>query len=204
MSLTNLSIASSGGGAASDDYELQLLCDTVGPFLRRYNVTAAGVVTIVNTTLDGTTAYAPVGVVSKCEPVDNEIEVLCDTVTSFLRRYSVSPLGVVTITNTALDATTAYAPVGAVVKCSQRAGVFGAAQGAGAVVLAPPATSYAVTVTAQSGTFDVSFDAGVTFALTGRQGTRTWGVTDRVPTNAANLRFRGVVGSVFDIIWERY
>ena len=103
----------------SIDREFEVLCDTVGSFLRRYSVSSTGVVTVVNTTLDGTTAYIPVGAVGTCNPTvaDREFEVLCDTVGSFLRRYSVSSAGVVTTTDTTLDGTTAYVPVGAIGVC---------------------------------------------------------------------------------------
>jgi len=54
-------------------------------------------------------------------PSDRELEVLCDAGaanTVFLRRYNVTPAGVVTSTDTLLDGTTAYVPVGPVVVCA--------------------------------------------------------------------------------------
>lgn len=56
--------------AASEiDSEIKVLCDTVGKFLRRYDTTN-GVVTTVNTTLDGVTAYVPVGAVTECSAME--------------------------------------------------------------------------------------------------------------------------------------
>ena len=102
----------------SIDREFEVLCDSVGNFLRRYSVNSLGVVTVTDTTLDGVTPYVPVGTIGVCTTLDREFEVLCDTVGSFLRRYSVSSTGVVTTTDTTLDGTTAYVPVGAVGTCN--------------------------------------------------------------------------------------
>lgn len=59
--------------AAGPDHEAEVLCDagpdgTSTPFLRRYTVTATGAVTTVDTALDGTTPYTPVGEVGTCAP----------------------------------------------------------------------------------------------------------------------------------------
>lgn len=56
---------------APDDHEVLCLCDdqgggTIVEFLRRLVVDAAGVVTLVDTELDGTTAYVVLGTVIKC------------------------------------------------------------------------------------------------------------------------------------------
>lgn len=108
------------------DDEYEVLCDTVGPFLRGIRTTLAGAVSIANFTLTGG-PYVPVGAVGICPGTSTALnrrdvvsEVLCDTVTSFMRRYTVDNSGVVTIINTTLDGTTAYVPVGAVGPCNDR------------------------------------------------------------------------------------
>lgn len=152
------------------DREFEVLCDTVGSFLRRYSVSSTGVVTIVNTTLDGTTAYVPVGAVGTCNPAtsDREFEVLCDTVGTFLRRYSVSSTGVVTTTDTTLDGTTAYVVTGAVdiCKCSQINPAIDSTlvrqTGAGVVTILSGARSVTVTVLAGAPTVSIGGAAAVT------------------------------------------
>lgn len=106
------------------DDEYVVLCDTVTSFLRRFRSDAAGAVTVTDLTLAGA-AYVPVGAVALCATSatitnrrDLFAEILCDTVTNFLRRYTVNDAGVVTITNTTLDGTTAYVPVGPIVACA--------------------------------------------------------------------------------------
>ncbi|MEU4406193.1 hypothetical protein AB0F88_16855 [Streptosporangium sp. NPDC023963] len=49
----------------SRDAEYEILCDNNGAFLRRYT-TEGGAAVVTDTTLDGTTAYAPVGTVLRC------------------------------------------------------------------------------------------------------------------------------------------
>jgi len=56
-------------GNHPDDREVAVLCDAGAanaPFLRRYNVTPAGVVTAIDTLLDGTTPYVVVGPAVPC------------------------------------------------------------------------------------------------------------------------------------------
>lgn len=117
------------------DDEYVVLCDTVGPFIRRYRADAAGAVTVANFTLAGA-GYAPVGAVGSCSdtvnnfPSDREYELLCDAGaanTPFLRRYNVTSAGVVTVTDTTLNGTTAYVPVGAVVRCPTSIGAIASA-----------------------------------------------------------------------------
>lgn len=48
------------------DAEYEILCDDNGAFLRRYT-TEDGAPVLVDTALDGTTAYAPVGTVRRCD-----------------------------------------------------------------------------------------------------------------------------------------
>lgn len=70
MSGTVGSIGGSGGSSTSD-YEFSILCDSDGAgnvtrFLRRYS-SVGGIITTVDTLLDGVTAYAPVGTVKVCD-----------------------------------------------------------------------------------------------------------------------------------------
>lgn len=50
---------------SAPDAEYEILCDDAGAFLRRYT-TLDGALVAVDTTLDGTTAYAPTGTVVRC------------------------------------------------------------------------------------------------------------------------------------------
>ncbi|MGB2788236.1 MAG: hypothetical protein WBC13_02800, partial [Dokdonella sp.] len=70
--------------------------------------------------------------------------------------------------------------------------------------LSLPANVISYTVSAQAGSFDVSFDAGATWALTGRTGSRTWGDgTSEVINNSANIRIRSNSATDdIDVIWE--
>ncbi|WP_228995217.1 hypothetical protein [Streptomyces sp. DH8] len=61
MAGTSGSVAGTG-----PDAEYEILCDDNGSFLRRYT-TEDGAPAVVDTTLDGTTVYAPVGPVVRCQ-----------------------------------------------------------------------------------------------------------------------------------------
>lgn len=61
MSGTGGSVA----GKAGADLEYEVLCDSVGAFLRRYVLDDTGTLTHVDTNLDGAT-YNPVGTVVRC------------------------------------------------------------------------------------------------------------------------------------------
>lgn len=107
------------------DAEILTLCDvqvdgTVVQFLRWY-LRTGGIVTIQNTTVDGTTLYTPTGTVQFCDDLpDVETFVLCDdnaaTVTPFLRTVS-RGRGIVSFANYTLDGTTPYVPTGTVKIC---------------------------------------------------------------------------------------
>lgn len=64
-----------------------------------------------------------------------------------------------------------------------------------------PANVISFTVTAQSGTFDVSFDGGGTYALTGRVGSRTWSQgTTEIVSNSTDIVITS--NGDIDVIWE--
>lgn len=126
-----ISIVDCPGAAApagsTQDSEVLVLCDaTPTRFLRRINTDPTGtVVSVVNTTLDGTTAFAPVGAVGICTtPVATDFDfaqlTLCDANgTQFIRRHTFnSTTGVVTATTNVTLAGAAFAPVGTVGLCS--------------------------------------------------------------------------------------
>jgi len=109
------------------DVEQQILCDTTPTrFLRRYvyDGQTGAIASFTDTTLDGSTAFAPVGAVGVCPTGagrDEELLVLCDaTPTRFLRRYNYdsSTGALLSIVNTTLDGSTAFVPVGAVGVCT--------------------------------------------------------------------------------------
>lgn len=114
--------------AAARDVEMQVLCDaTPTRFLRRYTYDAAtgALVSIVNTTLDGSTAFAPVGAVGVCTTAiasdfDFLSTVLCDANgTQFIQRLTFnSSTGAVTATTNTTLTGAAFAPVAPVALCS--------------------------------------------------------------------------------------
>lgn len=124
-------MSGTGGSVSTSapDREYEVLCDTaadgtVTPFIRRVSVDGTGNTTVTDTTLDGTTAYTPTGTVGVCpaETTDYEVIELCDTavegtVTPFLRHLAIAEDGAVTVTDSALDGTTAYTPAGTVGVC---------------------------------------------------------------------------------------
>lgn len=113
---------------AGRDEELLVLCDaTPTRFLRRYNYdsTTGALLSIVNTTLDGSTAFVPVGAVGVCTTAiasdfDFLSTVLCDANgTQFIQRLTFnSATGAVTATTNTTLTGAAFAPVGAVALCS--------------------------------------------------------------------------------------
>ncbi|MEU7093022.1 hypothetical protein [Kitasatospora aureofaciens] len=119
--------ASTTGGAARDE-ELLVLCDsTPTRFLRRYNydATTGALIGIVNTTLDGSTPFNPVGAVGVCTTAiatdfDFVVQPLCDSNgTAFFRRLTFnSTTGAVTSTTDTTLGGAAFAPVGTVGLCS--------------------------------------------------------------------------------------
>jgi hypothetical protein len=126
--VTGDAVVCGGVEAAGRDEEILVLCDaTPTRFLRRYNYdsTTGALVSIVNTTLDGSTPFAPVGAVGVCAQTvqadtDFVEEVLCDqNGTAFIRLFRFNSVtGVlVSTTNTTL-AGAAFAPVGTVGICS--------------------------------------------------------------------------------------
>ncbi|MFD8509712.1 hypothetical protein ACFV27_01000 [Streptomyces antimycoticus] len=136
---------------------------------------------------------------------DDEYEILCDDVGSFLRRYSTEDGATVT-TDTTLDGTTAYVPTGAVVRCdAEQAPVpnppidstLQRQTGAGTVTISAGARSVTVVVYAGSPTISIGGGAAVTVAA----GTSlTWSV-DRGGDGGEQMQdafvFTGVVGSDF-------
>lgn len=113
---------------AGRDEELLVLCDsTPTRFLRRYNYDSStgALVSIVNTTLDGSTPFAPVGAVGVCTTAiasdfDFLSTVLCDSNgTQFIQRLTFnSATGAVTATTNTTLTGGAFVPVGAVALCS--------------------------------------------------------------------------------------
>ncbi|MEU6594251.1 hypothetical protein ABZ923_34450 [Streptomyces sp. NPDC046881] len=136
---------------------------------------------------------------------DDEYEILCDNVGSFLRRYSTED-GVTVVTDTQLDGTTAYVPTGTVVRCDaetapapnpQIDGTIQRQTGAGTVTIAAGARSVTLVVYAGSPTVAIGGGSAVTVAA----GTAlTWGV-DRGGDAGESLQdayvFTGVSGSDF-------
>ncbi|WP_381792994.1 hypothetical protein [Streptomyces niveus] len=136
---------------------------------------------------------------------DDEYEILCDDVGSFLRRYT-SEDGATVATDTELDGSTAYTVTGAVVRCD--AGQVLTANplidstlqrqtGAGNVTIAAGARSVTLVVYAGSPTLAIGAAAPVTVTA----GTSlTWGV-DRGGDTGEQLQdafvFVGVAGSDF-------
>lgn len=121
-------VVNCGASSTARDEELLVLCDsTPTRFLRRYNYDAAtgALIGIVNTTLDGSTPFVPVGAVGVCTTAiasdfDFVVQSLCDSNgTAFFRRLTFnSATGAVTSTTDTTLAGAAFVPVGAVGLCS--------------------------------------------------------------------------------------
>ncbi|MFZ4160435.1 hypothetical protein ACOZDE_18690 [Streptomyces griseoincarnatus] len=142
---------------------------------------------------------------------DDEYEILCDDVGSFLRRYSTED-GATVVTDTELDGTTLYVPTGTVVRCDAATAPAANPQidstlqrqtGAGAVTIPAGARSVTLVVYAGSPTVAIGGGAAVTLAA----GTSlTWGV-DRGGDAGEQLQdafdFTGVAGSDFVVTSTR-
>lgn len=121
-------VADALGATPGRDEEVLVLCDaTPTRFLRRYNYdsTTGALVSIVNTTLDGSTAFAPVGAVGVCTTAiasdfDFLSTVLCDANgTQFIQRLTFnSATGAVTATTNTTLTGGAFAPVAPIGLCS--------------------------------------------------------------------------------------
>lgn len=205
-----LSASSSSSSSSSGTSSSQILCDTVTSFLRSYS-TLNGTTTVTDTQLDGITAYVPVGAVSRCATSSNdaEFEVLCDDVTSFLRKYTVDSLGVTTFIDTTLNGVTAYVPVGTVkvCTCSQTNPAIKSTiveqVGAGIQTILAGARSITVQVITGSPTLRI----GVNPIVTLKAGmTLSWGVDMGGPIGETLLEdfvFTGIVGSDFYLTTTR-
>ncbi|WP_405759439.1 hypothetical protein OG234_13180 [Streptomyces sp. NBC_01420] len=136
---------------------------------------------------------------------DDEYEILCDDVGSFLRRYSTED-GATVATDTELDGVTAYTPTGDVVRCDAAQAPVANPQltstaqrqtGAGAVTIAAGARSVTLVVYAGAPTLGIGGGAAVTLAA----GTSlSWGVDRGGPDGeqlADEFVFTGVAGSDF-------
>lgn len=114
--------------ADTRDAEVLILCDsTPTRFLRKYlyDGETGAFTTVVDTALDGTTPFAPVGAVGVCtNPVQSDFdfaeEILCDANgTQFIRRFRFnSNTGVLDTTTNLTLAGAAFVPVGAVSVCA--------------------------------------------------------------------------------------
>ncbi|MFC7791416.1 hypothetical protein [Streptomyces cinereoruber] len=136
---------------------------------------------------------------------DDEYEILCDDVGSFLRRYSTED-GSTVATDTELDGTTPYTPTGTVVRCDAEQAPAANPQidstvqrqtGTGTVTIAAGARSVTLVVYAGSPTVAIGGGAAVTLAA----GTSlSWSV-DRGGDAGEQLQdafvFTGVAGSDF-------
>lgn len=149
----------------STDTELAILCDDVGAFLRHITYDANGTVqTVINTALDGLTAYTITGTVKKCADC-------CPTVlgegcwnngvTSGEYVALRDSFGVVTLYD---KATGAVVNAANVVSCTvQRSSTIQRQVGAGTVTVASGARSLSIVVL--SGQPTVSIGAGAAVAL---------------------------------------
>lgn len=130
-------IASNGGGggggtSAITDTGILVLCDDgqaePTPFLRQIVRNDLGAITVVDTELDGTTSYTPLGNVTLCAAGsealtdDSELLLLCDLAlagpVTFIRKISYATDGTPTVTDFELDGTTPYTVTGTVTRCS--------------------------------------------------------------------------------------
>jgi hypothetical protein len=138
---------------------------------------------------------------------DVEYEILCDNNGPFLRHYTTSG-GAAAVTDTALDGTTAYTPVGTVVRCGTTANpqIDSTVQrqtGAGNVTIAAGARSVTLIVYAGSPTVALTGGTAVPIAP---GSSATWSV-DQGGKNGESLQdsfvFTGVAGSDFVVLSTR-
>lgn len=136
---------------------------------------------------------------------DDEYEILCDEVGSFLRRYSTED-GTAVVTDTELDGSTAYTPTGTVVRCDaeeppapnpQIDSTVQRQTDAGTVTI--PAGARSITLIVYAGSPTVAIGGGA--AVTVDAGTSlSWGV-DRGGAAGEQLQdefaFTGIAGSDF-------
>lgn len=109
-----------GQCSSTSDLSIEILCDDVGPFLRRIIRNSDGSVSVNDLELDGVTPYATTGAVRVCvssSPSDNEWMEFCDDTGPFLRRIVVDAAGAVTVLDREVDAITVHVVVGAVRIC---------------------------------------------------------------------------------------
>lgn len=142
---------------------------------------------------------------------DDEYEILCDDVGSFLRRYSTEG-GATVATDTELDGTTPYTPTGTVVRCdaattpAANPQIDSTAQrqtGAGTVTIAAGARSVTFLVFAGAPTVAIGGGAAVTFPA---GSTATWSVDRGGQAGEAladEFVFTGIAGSDFAVLSTR-
>ncbi|MEZ0073618.1 hypothetical protein [Planotetraspora sp. GP83] len=153
------------------------------------------------------------GSVSAAAAADAEYEILCDvqadgTSTPFLRHYTTSGTGAPSVSNTALDGTTPYAPTGTVVRCGTNPNpqIHSTAQrqtGAGTVTIPAGARSVTFIVFTGAPTVSIAGGAAVPFPA---GSTATWSVDrggDAGEGLADAFAFTGVAGSDFVVLTTR-
>lgn len=153
------------------------------------------------------------GSVSAAAAADAEYEILCDvqpdgTSTPFLRHYTTSGTGAPSVSDTALDGTTPYAPTGTVVRCgaSPNPQIDSKAQrqtGAGALTITAGARSVTLLVFAGAPTVAIGGDPAVAFPA---GSTGTWSVDQGGKAGeklADAFVFTGVAGSDFLVLSTR-
>lgn len=144
--------------------------------------------------------------------IDNEspqqfcVENPAGTYTQWLMRSSFSSAGVETkewsSNGTAWSTTVPTGTIRAG-QCADIGGTAGGLSWTGTAVKTIPTTTMSFSVSANVGSFDVSFDAGATWVMTACVGTRTWGYNNRPIANAAQVRVRGTnATSQVDLIWS--
>lgn len=139
---------------------------------------------------------------------DAEYEILCDNNGPFLRHYTTSGSGAPAVSDTLLDGTTAYVPVGTVVRCGTTANpqIDSTVQrqtGVGTVTIAAGARSVTLIVYAGSPTVALSGGTAVPIAA---GSSLTWSV-DQGGKSGETLQdsfvFTGIAGADFVVLSTR-
>jgi hypothetical protein len=198
----------------------ELGCAAGIPYNRRTTTTIdlAGVVTNVVEFVDSVnvvTGTMPVGfTLGSCSvAVNDDWEILCDTLTSFLRRYTRNTTGTVTtITDTTLDGTTVYVPVGLVSVCRNTEvnptilGSINRVTGSNILIIPAGARSVTVTVLAATAANPYMHINGAPLVVLPAGITLSWGVERGGPVGEAltgAYSFQGDIGTDFIVTTTR-
>lgn len=207
MSGSISSISGSGGASSAlPDSEYSILCDDNGKFLRRYTRDAAGVLTIVDTQLDGSTVYIPVGAVTVCAASNSvTVSLVCGVVGGvskpLIRRALVDSAGVETVTFLDVDGALVTPTTWTPGLCNNHlVSTIERLVGAGTITI--PTNARSITVTVNAGTPTVQIGSSAAIGLV-KNLSLTWGTDGSNEDLSDQFVFTGIAGSDFYVTTSR-